>query len=165
MEYLVGDKVVHPGYGPGRIAGIVQQEMADGPRAYYVIDMVTKGLTVHVPVLKAEEAGVRPAMAATSLPQVLSTLRSRPRRLPDDPRLRDEEVGTKIRTGLVLPLARTVRDLAWRGARGHLTKGDTESLKQGQDRLAAEMALVSGGDVAESTKLIASTLAAAIAAA
>ena len=163
MHYSVGDKVVHPGYGPGRVAGIVQQEMADGPRAYYVIQMVAKGLTVHVPVLKADEAGVRPAMLESSLPQVLSTLSSRPRPLLDDHKLRQEQVGAQIKTGLVLQLARIVRDLTWRGARARLTKNDTESLKQGQNRLAAEMALVSGGNISDLSKLIASTLAAAVA--
>jgi len=163
MEYSVGDKVVHPGYGPGRIAGIVQQEMADGPRAYYVIQMVANGLTVHVPVLKADEAHVRPAIAESKLPQILSTLRSRPHRLPEDHKVRQEQVGAQIKTGLVLQLARMVRDLAWRGARDHLTKNDSESLKQGQNRLAAEMALVSGGNIADLSKLIASTLATAVA--
>jgi len=163
MQYSVGDNVVHPRYGPGQISGIEQQELVDGPRDYYVIAMVAKGLTVHVPVLKADEAGVRPAMSLSSFPQVLTTLRSRPRHLSDDYRLRHEQVGAKIRTGLVLQLARIVRDLTWRGARAHLNRNDSESLKQGQEMLAAEMALVSGGDLSDSSKLIASTLATAVA--
>jgi len=163
MEYLVGDKVVHPGYGPGLIAGIEQQQLVDGPKTYYVIHMVAKGLTVHIPVLKAEQAGVRPAMSLSSFPEVLSTLRSRPRRLSDDHRLRQEQVGAKIKTGLVLQLARIVRDLTWRGARAHLTRGDSEFLKQGQQLLAAEMALVSGGKASDSSKLIEATMTAAVA--
>ena len=163
MDYSVGDNVVHPRFGPGRIAGVERQELVDGPRNYYVIEMVTKRLTVHVPVLKADEAGVRPAMSLSALPEVLSTLRRRPRRLSDDHKLRQEQVGAEIKTGLVLQLAQVVRDLTWRGARAHLTKNDSESLKQGQQLLAAEMALASGGNVSDSSKLIASTLAAAVA--
>jgi CarD family transcriptional regulator len=162
MQYSVGDKVVHPRFGPGRIAGVERQELIDGPRTYYVIEMVARGLIVHVPVLKAAEAGVRPAMSLSTLPQVLSTLRSRPRRLSDDHRERQEQVGAKIKTGLVMQLARVVRDLTWRGTRAHLTKNDSESLKQGQQLLAAEMALVSGGNVSDSSKLITSTLTAAV---
>jgi len=163
MHYSVGDKVVHPRFGAGRIAGVERQELADGPRSYYVIEMVTKRLIVHVPVLKAEEAGVRPAMSLSALPEVLSTLRRRPRRLSDDHKLRQEQVGAQIKTGLVLQLARVVRDLTWRGAKAHLTKNDSDFLKQGQELLAAEMALASGGNVSDSNKLIASTLAAAVA--
>jgi len=163
MQYSVGDKVVHPRFGPGRIAGVERQELVDGPRSYYVIEMVAKRLTVHVPVLKADEAGVRLAMSLSTLPQVLSTLRRRPRRLSDDHRKRQEEIGAEMKTGLVLQLAGVVRDLTWRGTRAHLTRHDSDSLKQGQELLAAEMALASGGKLSDSSKLIEATMTAAVA--
>jgi len=56
-----------------------------------------------------------------------------------------------------------VRDLTWHGQRARLTKSDTDYLRQGQDLLAAEMALVSGEELSESTQLIGSTMAAALA--
>jgi len=163
MQYSVGDKVVHPSFGPGRIAGVERQELADGPRSYYVINIVEKRLIVHVPVLKADEAGVRPAMSLSALPQVLTTLRRRPRRLSDDYRKRQEQIGAEMKTGLVLQLAGVVRDLTWRGTQAHLTRYDSESLKQGQALLAAEMALASGGKVSDSSKLIDATMTAAVA--
>ncbi|MBN1134983.1 MAG: hypothetical protein JXM73_00260 [Anaerolineae bacterium] len=160
MQYEVGDKVVHARYGPGRIAGVEEQDLADGPRSYYVIEMMAKGLTVHVPVVKADKAAVRPAMAPPAVAQVLKVLGRRPQRLPDDPRERQELVGAKVKTGDVMQLAKAVRDLTRHGERAHLTKVDTDLLKQGQELLAAEMALVSEGDVADASKLITSTLAA-----
>ena len=163
MQYAVGDKVVHARYGPGRIAGVEERELVDGLRSYYVIEMVIKGLTVHAPVLKADEVDVRLAMSPSTLPQVLKTLGSKPQRLPDDPKERQERIVAEVKTGRVMQLAKAVRDLTWHGARAHLTKLDSDSLKQGQELLAAEMALVSGGDVADSNKLIAAALAAAVA--
>jgi len=163
MQYSVGDKVVHPRFGPGLIAGVERQELVDGPRSYYIIEIVAKRLIVHVPVLKADEAGVRPAMSLSALPQVLTTLRRRPRRLSDDYKQRQEQIGAEIKTGLVLDLARVVRDLTWRGTRAHLTKHDSDSLKQGRALLAAEMALASGGKVSDSNKLIEATMTAAVA--
>ena len=159
MLYGVGDKVVHMRYGPGRIARVEEQEMADGPKDYYVIEMVTNRLTVRVPVVKADEADVRPAMSPAAAPEVLEALRGRPGQLPDDPKERQEVVEAKVRTAAVMELAWVVRDLAWRGVRGRLNRNDTGSLKQGQELLAAELALVSGGKVTELTKLIAATLA------
>lgn len=162
MQYAVGDKVVHARYGPGRIAGVEQQEMADGPRSYYIIEMVAKRLVVHVPVLKADEVDVRPAMPPSTLPQVLTALRSRPQRLPDDPKVRQEQVDAQIRTGGVMQLAEVVRDLTRRGEGARLTKSDSDFLRQGQELLAAEMALVSGSNLSDSNKLITSTLATAV---
>jgi CarD family transcriptional regulator len=165
MQFSVGDKVVHPQYGPGQITGIVCRELVDGAKCYYVIDMPGQGLTLHVPVLRAGELGMRPAMPLSMLLQVLSTLRSSPCRLPDDPRERQGQIGANIRTGEVLPLASVVRDLTWHRERAHLTKRDSDLLKQGQARLAAEMALVSGDNASDSIKLIGSTMTAALASA
>lgn len=163
MQFAVGDKVVHPQYGPGQIAGVECRELVDGAKCYYVIHMQGQGLTLHVPVLRAGEAGMRPAMSLSTVLQVLSTLRSTPSRLPDDPRERQGQIGANIRTGEALPLARVVRDLTWHRERAHLTKRDSDLLKQGQARLAAEMALVSGDAAADSNKLIGSTMTAALA--
>lgn len=162
MRFSVGDKVVHPHYGPGWITSVERWESIDGAKSYYVIEVPGQGLTVRIPVRNAREMGVRPAMSPSSLPRVLSTLRSKPRQLPDDYKERQEQIDAEVRTGQVMRLARVVRDLTWHGERAHLTKKDSDLLKQGQDLLAAEMALVSGDDISDSTELIGSTMIAAV---
>jgi RNA polymerase-interacting CarD/CdnL/TRCF family regulator len=62
-----------------------------------------------------------------------------------------------------MQLARVVRDLTWHRQRAHLTKTDSDYLKQGRDLLAAEMALVSGDTVSDASKLIEATMTAAMA--
>jgi CarD family transcriptional regulator len=163
MKFSVGDRVVHPHHGPGRIVGIERKELMDGTKRYYVIDIPEQALILQVPVRTVNVVGLRPAMPLSRLPQILRTLRSRPRRLPDDYKERQEEISAKLRTGRVMQLARIVRDLTWHGHRAHLTKRDTDLLKQGQAQLAAEMALVSGDKVSEASTLIESTLTAAVA--
>jgi CarD family transcriptional regulator len=135
----------------------------DGPKRYYVIDIPGQGLTVHIPVGRADEVGVRLAMTQSRLPRVLSTLRSKPRQLPEDYKERQEQIIDKLRTGRVMQLARVVRDLTWHRERAHLTRKDSDCLKQGQDLLAAEMALVSGDDVSDVNRLIDATMTAALA--
>ena len=163
MQFSVGDKVVHPHHGPGRIASVERKELMDGTKRYYVIDIPGQGLTVQVPVRKADEAGVRPAMPRSRLLQVLRTLRSSPRRLPEDYKERQEQVCAELKTGRVMRLARVVRDLTWHRERAHLTRKDSEYLKLGQELLAAEMALVSDDDVSEVSELIESAVTAAVA--
>jgi CarD family transcriptional regulator len=163
MRYSVGDRVVHPHHGPGRVASIERKELLDGAKRYYVIDIPDQALTVQVPVQRVEELGLRPAMLPSSLPEVLSTLRSKPRRLPDNFKERQEQVGEKLSTGKVMQVARVVRDLCWHRDRAHLTRRDMDLLKQGQGMLAAEIALVSGDDVSDTSELIAATMTAAVA--
>lgn len=165
MQFSVGDKVVHPKYGPGTVTGIEHWVDAEMDKRYYVIAIPGQTLTVHVPVLRVEEAGLRLAVSSSKLPQVLSMLGSRPSSLPDDHRERQEQIGAQLKTGQVMQLARVVRDLTWHRERAHLTKKDSDFLRQGQNLLAAEMALASGDDVSASNKLIGSTMNAALASA
>ena len=163
MKFSVGDKVVHPHHGPGRIAGVERREFLDGSKRYYVIEIPGQALTVYLPVRKVDEVGVRPAMPRSRLPEVLRTLRGRPRRLPENYQERQEQIWEKLRTGQVMQLARVVRDLTWHRERAHLTQKDSAYLKQGRELLAAEMALVSGDDVSEANALIESTVTSAVA--
>jgi CarD family transcriptional regulator len=163
MQFSVGDKVVHPHHGPGRVASVELRELMDGPKRYYVIDIPGRGLILHIPVSRASEAGVRLAMSQSRLPRVLNTLSSEPRQLPEDYKERQEQMFEKLRTGRVMQLAKVVRDLTWHRERAHLTRKDSDYLKQGQELLAAEMALVSGDDVSDANSLIESTMNAAVA--
>jgi RNA polymerase-interacting CarD/CdnL/TRCF family regulator len=90
-------------------------------------------------------------------------LRSRPRLLADDYKERQEQVSVQLKTGRVMKLARVVRDLTWHRERAHLTRKDIDYLKQSRELLAAEMALVSGDDVSDTSKLIEATMTAAMA--
>jgi CarD family transcriptional regulator len=163
MQFSVGDKVVHPHHGPGRVVSVERRELMDGPKRYYVIEIPGQGLTVYIPAGKADGAGVRLAMSQSRLPRVLSTLRSRPHPLPEDYRERQEQIGAQIKTRRVMELAKVVRDLTWHRKRAHLTQVDSQYLKQGRELLAAEMALVSGDAVSDASKLIEATMTAAMA--
>jgi CarD family transcriptional regulator len=164
MEFSVGDKVVHPHHGPGQITGVEHRELLDGKKCYYVIEIPAMELTVRVPRRKVDHLGVRPAMSRSKVARVLDTLRSKPGRLPQDHKERQEGVWEKIRTSRPIPTAEAVRDLTWRSQYTHLTKKDSELLKRGQDFLAAEMALVSDSEVSEASARIESALAMAMAA-
>jgi CarD family transcriptional regulator len=163
MEYSVGDRVVHPHHGPGRISGVERKELMDGTKRYYVIDIPGQGLTVQLPVQRIAEVGVRPAMAQSRFPELIEILGSRPRRLPDDYKERQDQISERLRSGRVMQLARVVRDLTWHRHRAHLTRRDTDLLKEGQALLAAELALVCGEDVSQVMDLIESTMATAVA--
>jgi CarD family transcriptional regulator len=162
MQFAVGDNVVHPHHGPGRITGVERREFLDGKKLYYEIEIPMHELSVYLPRVKLKEIGVRPAMSRARLPHVLVKLRSQPRQLPQDYKERQEAVWERLKTGRVMQLAEVVRDLTWHQKRDHLTKKDTAYLAQGKRRLAAEMALVSGAKVADMEKTIEATLSAAM---
>ena len=154
MRFSVGDKVVHPHRGPGRIIDVERQSFQDVAKRYYVIDMPASALTVRIPVRKVDEVGLRPAMTREKVESVLGILHGRPRGLPADYKERQENVREKIHAARPIPMAEAVRDLTWHGRSAHLTKTDTELLKVVQDFLAAEMALASDTKVSEAIETI-----------
>lgn len=162
MQFSVGDRVVHPHHGPGRIIGVERREFLDGNKLYYEIEIPTRDLIVYLPQGAMNKIGVRPAMSRARLPRVLDRLGSKPRHLPEDYKERQEEVWERLSTGRVMLLAEVVRDLVWHRERDHLTRKDTDYLTQAERRLAAEMAMVVGAEASEMEKMIEETLSTAI---
>jgi CarD family transcriptional regulator len=161
MQFSVGDKVVHPHHGPGQIIGVERREFLDGKKLYYEITIPAEELSVYLTSAAMTKIGVRPAMHLARLARVLAKLESQPDYLPDDFKKRQDLVCEKLNTGRVMQVAEAIRDLAWHKKRDHLTKRDTDLLAQGKNRLASEMALVSGAEVSDMVTRIDDTLAAA----
>ncbi|HNS50816.1 MAG TPA: CarD family transcriptional regulator [Anaerolineae bacterium] len=161
MQFSVGDKVIHPQYGPGRITGIAGSELSEADRRYYVIEIPRKGLTVHTPVGMADALGLRHAMSECRSRRILSMLGGRPHPLPEDFRARQEAVWSKLEAGHVVDLAAVARDLSWRQRLTHLTKKDADQLRRALDMLTEEIALASGDTAAEVREQIGAALASA----
>ena len=163
MQFSVGQKVIHPRYGVGRIINVEHQELVEGFKHYYVIKIPDKRLTVRVPMRKTDELGVRPVMSRAKLARVLDTLRSMPRQLPEDSKERQTRIREKLRTGRPIQIAKAVRDLTWHKRLAHFTKPDSDLLSRGRELLAAEIALVTDSEVADVNKTIDAALAVAMA--
>ena len=162
MEFAIGDKVVHPHHGPGIITKVEQKDFMEGQEHYYVIEIPDQGLTLHIPQHRMSITGVRPAVSGEHLSQVLDVLRGKPDQLPDDHKVRQEQVWEKLKANEPVQVAETVRDLMWHQQQAHLTKKDTEYLDRARKMLAAEMALVDGREVAEANRAIETIMAEAL---
>ncbi|MBN1483976.1 MAG: hypothetical protein JXA37_04585 [Chloroflexia bacterium] len=149
MEFAVGDKVVHPRIGAGRITGTKEQELVAGFASYYVIEIPGKESTLYIPRNKIEELGVRPVMSPKKLEEVLAVLSSPAEQLYDDARERQKDVQERLSSGDPVQIAEVLRDLCWHRHKSSLTKKDEELVAQGNEFLAAEMALAVGTTVPE----------------
>ena len=162
MEFSVGDQVVHPKHGVGRITGQEQLQLVEGFENYFVIEIGTKGLVVHVPIRKMEELGVRPIMTQSKLPRVMDTLRDTPFRLSANFKTRQSQAREKIKTGRPLKIAEVVRDFTWRKHRKSLSAADARLLDQGLTMLSAEIAMVTNTDPLDTQNTISQMLAQAM---
>ncbi len=160
--FAVGDKVVHPGYGPGVIVAIECRRVLQEEKRYYVIDMLTGGGRLTTPVRQAGKVGLRLAMSDASVQRLFETLTSAPQALPGDFRKRQEVIQNRLRDGNIFAVADVVRDLAWHDKVYGLTKRDAQLMQRAEGILAAELALVKEIEVKEALAEVQSTVAEAV---
>ncbi len=149
--YSVGDKVVHPGYGPGVITGVEHRQVIGEAKDYYVIDMLSGGTTLMTPVAQADKVGLRLAITDAAIQRIFQILTEAPRTLSDDFRVRQADVDELLRNGDIFVAAEVVRDLTWSGQVRGLTKRDAQLLQRAEELIASELALVRGRDIKEET--------------
>jgi CarD family transcriptional regulator len=147
MRFSIGDKVMYPGRGAGRIVATRHQELVEGFEDYYVIEILDRELIMSVPVHKAIELGVRQVMSRSQLGRVLATLRGTPKQLPKGYRERQEQILEKLKTNHPIQVAEAVRDLTWHRQVAHITKKDGDLLARGRQFLAGELALLADEEI------------------
>jgi len=114
--FKVNDPVVHPGKGAGVVLDIKRMPRLKGNQRYYKIKIVGRDekTTLMVPLKKAEEIGLRPAIPEANLGQVWEILSGQPLGLPAQHKKRYQLLKDKLSTGEVGRAAEVVRDLEWR---------------------------------------------------
>jgi CarD family transcriptional regulator len=160
--YAVGDKVVHPGYGPGVIKGIERRQVIGDEKDYYIIEILTGDATLMTPVAQADKVGLRPALGAASIRQILELLTEAPETLSEDYRERQLDVDERLREGDVFVVARVMRDMAWYGHFNDMTKRDAQLMQRAEEIIAGELALVRGIEVKEALEDVQAILEEAI---
>jgi CarD family transcriptional regulator len=150
--YAPGDKVVHPGYGPGVILSIEHRQMLGEEKQYYIIEMLTGGGTLMTPVANADTIGLRPAITPVTLKKLFRLLSEAPGAVSEDFRERQLDIEERLKEGDVFTTAAVIRDLTWFGQVHGLTKRDTQLVQRAEELLAAELALVEDIEVTEATE-------------
>jgi CarD family transcriptional regulator len=140
--YDVGDKVVHPGYGPGVITAVEERQVIGDAKRYYVIEMLAGGGTLMTPVAQADNVGLRLAINDASMARLRKALTKSPGSLPSDFRVRQVEVEERLKGADTFAIAKVIRDLAWYDQVHGLTRRDTQLMDRAEQTLAAELALV-----------------------
>jgi CarD family transcriptional regulator len=154
----VGDKVVHPTHGAGKVKGIEEQDLLEQYHRYYIIDLAVDDRTLMIPVSNAEEIGLRSISQRADLSQMWHTLSATAETLPGDHKRRQEHIQEKLKTGATLKIAEVVRDLSSLKREDHLTSFDTRLLERAQQFLASEVAMVEEVQVSEAERMIYETL-------
>ena len=139
--YEVGDKVVYPHHGAGKITGIEQRDVLGRQRDYLTIQILHNNMTVMVPVENAERAGLRKVVEAGAVDDVLDVLRGDRTSMPKNWSHRYRHNQEKLRTGDIFEVAEVVRNLTLSGADKELPTGEKQLFSKAKKILASELML------------------------
>ena len=137
--YEVGDKVVYPHHGAGKIMKIESMNVRGETRDYLTIQILHNDMTVMVPVDSADRAGLRKVVAADTVEQVLAVLRGHPTKMPKNWSRRYKHNRDKLKTGDIFEVAEVVRNLAIRHADKGLSTGEKQMFSKAKKILASEL--------------------------
>jgi CarD family transcriptional regulator len=150
----VGDKVVYPHHGAGKIMQIEQKEVLGQLREYLTIQILHNDMTVMVPVENADRAGLRKVVAADVVDQVIDVLRGDPTRMPKNWSRRYKHNRDKLKTGDIFEVAEVVRNLAIRHADKGLSTGEKQMFSKAKKILASELMYARDFDEDQATQFL-----------
>jgi len=109
--FEVGEKVVYPPYGVGKIEAIEKKEIAGQKMNCYVLHILGENLKIIVPVFNARKVGLRQLIKEEDVEKVLDILKQEMNKMPSKWTRRCSLNREKIRTGSIYKIAEVFKNL------------------------------------------------------
>ncbi len=139
IEFEIGDNVVYPHHGAGKVIRKELKEVLGERREYLTIKILHNDMTVMVPTENAALAGLRRVIDEETVQKVLAVLQDECSEMPKNWNRRFKYNRDKIKTGDIYELAEVVRNLAIREAQKGLSTGEKQMFTRAKKILASEL--------------------------
>jgi CarD family transcriptional regulator len=139
IEFELGDHVVYPHHGAGKVMKKEEMEMLGERREYLTIKILHNDMTVRVPTENAALAGLRRVIDEETVKKVLDVLRDEVSEMPKNWNRRFKHNRDKIKTGDIYELAEVVRNLSLRESEKGLSTGEKQMFTRTKKILASEL--------------------------
>ena len=159
LSFDVGDYVVYPKHGVGRVIELQKQEIAGMSLELYVLRFEKERMTLRVPTNKAESVGMRKLSEPALVKKALETLKGRARVKRTMWSRRAQEYEAKINSGDIVAIAEVVRDLYRSESQPEQSYSERQLYEAALDRLSREIAVVQHSTETEAIKEIEGQLA------
>jgi len=142
----VGDYVVYPKHGVGRVIELLEQEIAGMTLELYVLRFEKERMTLRVPTNKVEAIGMRKLSSDKTLREALDTLKGKPKVKRTMWSRRAQEYEAKINSGDLVSIAEVVRDLFRPEDAPEQSYSERQIFEGATSRLARELAAMEQTD-------------------
>ncbi len=139
IEFELGDHVVYPHHGAGKVLKKEEMEILGERREYLTIKILHNDMTVRVPTENAALAGLRRVIDEETVKKVLDVLRDDVSEMPKNWNRRFKHNRDKIKTGDIYELAEVVRNLSLRESEKGLSTGEKQMFTRTKKILASEL--------------------------
>ena len=157
-EFKVGDFVVYPTHGVGRIQKIDEQEVAGIKLELFVIAFEKDKMILRVPTMKAKAVGMRKLSSPDVVATALNTLKGRARIKRTMWSRRAQEYEAKINSGDLVSIAEVVRDLHRATGQPEQSYSERQLYEAALARMAREVAAIERIDEPSAVKRVESAL-------
>ena len=138
----VGDYVVYPKHGVGRVVELQSEEIAGMKLELYVLRFEKERMTLRVPVNKVESIGMRKLSSDKTLKEAMETLKGKPKVKRTMWSRRAQEYEAKINSGDLISIAEVVRDLHRAESQPEQSYSERQLYESALDRMAREVAAI-----------------------
>jgi len=153
--FAVGDYVVYPTHGVGRITGIETETIGEYELKVFVIAFEKDKMILRVPVGRAATAGLRGISGSEDITRALTTLKGRAKTARGMWSRRAQEYEAKINSGNIVQIAEVVRDLHKNVDQSERSYSERMIYETAMNRLTGEVAAFDKVDmIAAHEKLI-----------
>ncbi|MCW2957671.1 MAG: CarD family transcriptional regulator [Solirubrobacterales bacterium] len=139
IDFEIGDHVVYPHHGAGKVLKKEVKKMFGAEREYLTIKILHNDMTVMVPCENAGIAGLRHIIDEETVQKVLAVLQDELSEMPKNWNRRFKHNRDKIKTGIIFETAEVVRNLAIREHDKGLSTGEKQMYTRAKKILASEL--------------------------
>jgi len=142
LPFSVGDYVVYPTHGVGRVVDVATEKISGFELRLFVINFAVEKMMLRVPVDKAEDSGLRKISTREKMETAMTRLRGRARAKRTMWSRRAQEYEAKINSGDPVAIAEVVRDLHRNPSQPDQSYSERQMYEAALNRFSNELALV-----------------------
>jgi CarD family transcriptional regulator len=146
VSFDIGDYVVYPKHGVGRVIELQNSEIAGMQLELYVLRFEKERMTLRVPINKAESVGMRKLSSDKTLKEAMQTLTGKPKVKRTMWSRRAQEYEAKINSGDLVSIAEVTRDLFRPDDQPEQSYSERQIFEAASSRLARELAAMEKTD-------------------
>ena len=152
LDYEIGEYVVYPSHGVGKVTAIEDQIIGDLKLKMFVVVFDKEKMKLRVPVDKTSGSGMRRLSSPSKMDQAISTLKGKARQRRVMWSRRAQEYEAKLHSGDPIAIAEVIRDLFRNDEQPEQSYSERQMYEAALERLAREYAALENTDTVDATE-------------